>query len=312
MRKTSLQVVYELAKQDPRVVFIGSDLGAGTMNAFRKEMPERFFMEGVSEANVIGMAAGLAAEGHVVYVNTLAVFLTRRVYEQVALDVCMHNLNVRLIGNGGGLVYAPLGPTHMATDDIALMRTLPNMTVIAPADAPEMRRMMTALHRIEGPAYIRIGKGNEPEITPNVPEMQIGDVVSFRDGADALIITTGVTLHTAAPAADLLARQGCEARILHFPTIKPLNTAAIIEAALRIPVVVVVEEHIRTGGLGSAIADLFAENDALRGTRFRRVCMPDVFPDHYGSQADLMSHYGITPESIVAAVKGEGNATWAG
>ena len=303
MRKTALDMVHELAKRDRRVVFIGSDLGAGTLDAFRKEMPDRFFMEGVCEANVVGMAAGLASEGHIVYVNTLAVFLTRRAYEQVALDVCLHNLDVRLIGNGGGLVYAPLGPTHMATDDIALMRALPNMTVLAPADAPEMRRLMLAVHDHEGPAYIRLGKGNEPAITPDTVGVKVGDVVPIRDGADALIITTGVTLHTAIPAAELLARDGYEAAILHCPTIKPLNVDAIMASVARAPVVVVVEEHIRTGGLGSAIAELFAENDSLRGTRFRRICMPDVFPDRYGSQADLMKWYEITPENIAATVK---------
>lgn len=303
MRKTVLDMVYELAQRDPRVVFIGSDLGAGTLDAFRNDMPDRFFMEGVGEANVVGMAAGLAAEGHIVYVNTLAVFLTRRAYEQVALDVCLHNLNVRLIGNGGGLAYAPLGPTHMATEDIALMRALPNMTVLAPADAPEMRRLMLAVHDHPGPAYIRLGKGNEPPITPDCPDMKIGAVVSIREGPDALIVTTGVTLHTAIPAAELLAREGCEAAILHCPTIKPLNAPAVMAAMQRVPVVIVVEEHVRTGGLGSAMAELLAENDSLRGIRFRRISIPDVFPDHCGSQADLMKWYGITPENVAATIR---------
>jgi len=303
MRKTALDTVYELANRDPRVVFIGSDLGAGTLDVFRKEIPERFFMEGVSEANVIGMAAGLAAEGHVVYVNTLAVFLTRRAYEQVALDVCMRNLDVRLIGSGGGLVYAPLGATHMATDDFALMRALPNMTVIAPADAPEMRRLMLAMHDRPGPAYIRLGKGNEPPITPDVADMKIGDVVLVREGSDALIVTTGVTLHAAVPAAEALAREGCHTAILHCPVIKPLNVPAIAAAIRGIPLVVAVEEHVPSGGLGGAIAGLIAKDDSLRGTRFRHISIPDVFPDHYGSQADLMKYYGITPENIAATIQ---------
>lgn len=303
MRKTALDTVHELARNDPRVVFMGSDLGSGTLDAFREEMPDRFFMEGVNEANVIGMAAGLAAEGRIVYVNTLAVFLTRRAYEQIALDVCMHNRNVRLIGNGGGLVYAPLGPTHMATEDLALMRGLPNMTVIAPADAPEMRRMMLAVHNHAGPAYIRLGKGNEPPITPERPDMKINDVAQIREGSDALIVTTGVTLHAAVPAADALAREGCQAGILHCPVIKPLNVPAIAAAVRRVPLVVAVEEHVPHGGLGSAMAGLIAEDDSLRGTRFRHICIPDVFPDRYGSQADLMKYYGITPENIAAAIR---------
>ena len=134
MRKTSLDTVYEMARNDPRVVFIGSDLGAGTLDQFKEEMPERFFMEGVTEQNIIGMAAGLAMEGYIPYVNTIATFITRRCFEQVAVDLCLHNLPVRLIGNGGGLVYAPLGPTHLAVEDMAIMRSLPNMTVVAPVD----------------------------------------------------------------------------------------------------------------------------------------------------------------------------------
>src|SRR6266404_6475240 len=139
MRKRSLDMVYELAKKDDRIVFIGSDLGVGTLDNFRNEIPDRFFMEGVSEANIVGMAAGMALEGRIVYVNTIATFLTRRCFEQVALDLCLHNANVRLIASGGGLVYAPLGPTHEAIDDIAIFPALPRMTIVAPADADEMR-----------------------------------------------------------------------------------------------------------------------------------------------------------------------------
>ena len=143
MRKTSLDTVYEMARNDPRVVFIGSDLGAGTLDQFKEEMPERFFMEGVTEQNIIGMAAGLAMEGYIPYVNTIATFITRRCFEQVAVDLCLHNLPVRLIGNGGGLVYAPLGPTHLAVEDMAIMRSLPNMTVVAPV-GPAIRFRVAA------------------------------------------------------------------------------------------------------------------------------------------------------------------------
>jgi len=303
MRKTSLNMVYEFAKRDSRVVFIGSDLGAGTLDQFRAEMPDRFFMEGVSEANIIGMAAGLASEGRIVYVSTLAVFLTRRAYEQVALDICMHNLNVRLIGTGGGLVYAPLGPTHMATDDFALMRALPNMTVLAPADAPEMRRLMVLVRDHAGPVYIRLGKGNEPDITSDMAPVTLGEAVRVREGADALIITTGVTLHAAIPAAQILARGGCAAGIVHCPTVKPLDSEALAAAIDRVPVVVVVEEHVPAGGLGSAVAELIAQRTWDGRKRFQRIGLPDAFPDRYGSQAELLQWYGITKESIAATVK---------
>ena len=142
MRKTSLDMVYQFAKVDPRIVFIGSDLGPGILDGMKKEIPERFFMEGVSEQHIIGMAAGLALNGFIPYINTIATFLTRRCYEQVALDLCLQDLPVRLIASGGGAVYAPLGPTHLAVEDLAIMRALPNMAVLAPCDAEEMRRLM--------------------------------------------------------------------------------------------------------------------------------------------------------------------------
>src|ERR1700733_13452357 len=142
MRKEAMAGIYELAQRDPRVVFIGSDLGAGTLDDMRREMPDRWFMEGVSEQAIIGMAAGLAMDGFIPYINTIATFLTRRCYEQVAVDLCLHKLPVRLLASGGGPVSAPLGPTHIAIEDIAIMRALPNMTVVAPADAEEMKRLM--------------------------------------------------------------------------------------------------------------------------------------------------------------------------
>src|SRR5205823_2929732 len=142
MRNTCLNMVYELAKRDPRPVFIGSDLSPGLLKEMKRDYPERWYMEGVTEANVIGMAAGMAMEGYIPYVNTIATFITRRCYEQVAVDLCLHDLPVRLIGNGGGLVYAPLGPTHLAIEDMAIMRVLPNMAVVAVCDAEEMKSLM--------------------------------------------------------------------------------------------------------------------------------------------------------------------------
>src|SRR5579864_3303008 len=165
MRNTAMNMVHKLAARDERVLYIGSDPGAGTLRAMSKEFPSRHLIEGISEAHIIGMSAGLAMEGYVPYVNTIATFLTRRCYEQVAVDLCLHNINVRLIANGGGLVYAPLGPTHLAIEDIAIYRALPNMTILAVADAREMRRAMPATLNWPGPIYIRLGKGHDPVVT---------------------------------------------------------------------------------------------------------------------------------------------------
>ena len=302
MRKTCLDSVYELAKNDPRVFFVGSDLGIGTLKQFKAEMPDRFFMEGVSEANLIGMSAGLALEGKIVYANTIATFITRRCFEQVCLDLCLHNVNVRLIGNGGGLVYAPLGPTHLATEDIAILRSLPRMTILAPADATEMRRMMPHTVDHAGPIYIRLAKGGDPVVTRDEP-FAIGKIFPMRAGRDAVIITTGVMLKRALDAAETLHAAGIEAAVLHCPTVKPLDENLIREYAERAPVIITVEEHTTVGGLGSAVAEIIAESDFSTPKRFRRIGIPDVFPDQYGSQDSLLARYDITAEKIASTVE---------
>ena len=303
MRKTCLDMVYELAKSDDRIFFIGSDLGAGTLRRFKEEMPDRFFMEGVSEANIIGMAAGLAMEGKIPYVNTIATFITRRCFDQVALDVCLHNVNVRLIGNGGGLVYAPLGPTHEVIEDLAIMRAIPNMTVVAPADADEMRRLMPLTVDHKGPIYIRLAKGYDPIVTTDDVPFEIGKAIPMREGADALVVTTGITLRIALDAAAKLSKQAIEAAVLHVPTIKPLDTDAILGYAAQVPVIVTIEEHTVIGGLGSAIAEIVAEANFNPARRFKRIGIPDVFPDEYGSQASLMKRYSITSEHLISVIK---------
>lgn len=296
MRKRCLEMVHRLAKQDERVVFVGSDLGFKTLDAFRKEIPERFLVEGISEQNVVGLAAGLALEGRIPYVNTIATFLTRRALEQVAMDLCLHDLPVRLIGNGGGLVYAPLGSTHLAVEDIALMRALPHMTVVCPADAEEMARFMERTLDWPHPIYIRLAKGYDPVVTDPALGFEIGRGYLYRQGRDVLLLTTGIGLRVCMEAADILARQQVAATVLHLPTVKPLDSEALIAAARNVRAVVSVEEHSVIGGLGSATAETLMEAGVFRP--FRRVGLSDVFPDHYGTQNSLMERYGIWPQPV--------------
>jgi len=304
MRQACLNMVYELAKEDRRIFFIGSDLGVGVLKEFREEMPDRFFMEGVSEANIIGMAAGLAMEGKIPYVNTIATFITRRCFEQVVLDLCLHNVNVRLIGNGGGLVYAPLGPTHLAIEDLAIFRAIPNMTIVAPADADEMRRLMPLTVDHKGPIYIRVAKGYDPIVTTDAVPFEIGKVIPMREGSDALILTTGITLKLGLDAAASLVMEGFEAAVVHVPTIKPLDTDAIVRYAAAVPVIVTIEEHTVIGGLGSAVAEILAEANFDSAKRFKRIGIPEnTFADEYGSQESLMAHYEITDQKIVQTIK---------
>jgi len=259
-------------------------------------------MEGISEANIIGIAAGLAMEGKIPYVNTIATFLTRRCFEQVVIDLCLHNVNVRLLGNGGGLVYAPLGPTHEAIDDIAIMRTIPNMTIVAPADADEMRRLMVQTIDYQGPIYIRIAKGFDPIVTSDQILFKIGKALQMREGEDALVITTGITLKNGLEAADQLKVQGVDISVLHVPTIKPLDTKMILDCTAKVPIVVTIEEHSIIGGIGSAVAETLAEADFPSPKQFKRIGIPDVFPDQYGSQASLMERFSITTDQLMSVI----------
>lgn len=293
MRQTCMNMVYELAKRDPRVVFVGSDLGIGTLKQFQAEMPERYFMEGVCEQAIVGLCAGLALEGKVVYFNTIATFITRRALDQVAVDCCLHNVPVRLIGSGGGLVYAPLGPTHLATEDISVFRALPNMTIVAPADANEMQRFMNVSVEYPGPIYIRLGKGDEPIVTPDDQPFAIGKTYTLRQGKSALILTTGICAKAALEA-------DTGATVVHVPTIKPLDAETILKEVAKAKVVVTIEEGTLPGGFGSAIAELILE--AGLSPRFRRLGIPDVFPDQYGSQASLMQRYDLTAAKLTETI----------
>lgn len=302
MRQTCLNMVYSLAKEDKRIFYIGSDVGVGTLDEFKEEMPDRFFMEGVSEANIIGMAAGLAMEGKIVYVNTIATFLTRRCFEQIVLDLCLHNANVRLIANGGGLVYAPLGPTHLAIEDMAILRAIPNMTILAPADAEEMKRLMPLTVDWPGPLYLRLAKGYDPIVTNGDTPFKIGKAIPMREGSDALIVTTGIALNGALEAAEALAGQGIAAAVLHCATVKPLDAETILDYAAPTRVIVSFEEHTSIGGLGSAVAEIVAEAGFDPAKRFKRIGIPDMFPDQYGSQESLMSRFSITSQALVSTV----------
>lgn len=306
MRKACLRSIYELAKQDERIVFIGSDLGAGVLEDFKREMPDRFFMEGVGEANMVGMAAGMALSGKIVYCHTIATFLTRRAFEQVAIDVGLHKANVRLIGAGGGAVYAPLGPTHLATDDIALMRTIPGMTILAPCDAVEMDALMPQTVEHQGPIYIRLGRGGDQIISRTYQrDHRIGDGVFMgRNGHGLLLIATGTATqvaHDAMPRCmDVLYPMG--AGLLHLPTLKPLDVPEILRRIGSSEHVITIEDHSIVGGLGSAVAEVLAES-GYRGT-FKRIGYPDVFPHGYGTQDEMRARYGITADAIVSHVRG--------
>jgi len=305
MRRTCIDKIHNLAKRDERVVFIGSDLSPGLLADMKSEMPERHYMEGVTEANVIGMAAGLAMEGYIPYVNTIATFITRRCYEQVAIDLCLHDLPVRLIGNGGGLVYAPLGPTHLAIEDIAIMRALPNMTVVAVCDAEEMARFMDCSLDWPKPIYIRLAKGGDRVVSRPELGFSVGKAIQLRTAqsrSPVVFLATGVMTTNCLDAAEMLEDQGIDTSVLHVHTIKPLDEAAVLQCVQEARLIVTVEEGVAIGGFGSAVTDLLIEKLNQPLPPLLRLALPDAFPQKYGVQNDLFEVYGLLPEQIAAAV----------
>lgn len=307
-RTICLQSIYELAKQDERVVFIGSDLSPNTMLNFKRDFPNRFFMEGVQEQNIVGLAAGLALEGFIPYINTISTFLTRRCYEQVVLDVCLHNLPVRLIGNGGGLVYAPLGATHCAIDDIAIMRAIPNMSIVCCSDNEEMKAFMPTTLEHKGPMYIRLGKDSDPIIDhaycggkdKESFEISICDLVhNTTNGSNILILSTGIMTHKAIQIANNIGYID----VLNIATIKPFESDGIRDWIIdnRYDCIVTMEEGIINGGLGSAVLECLADNNIQ--IPVLRFGLPDAFPCHYGEQEDLLETYGLTPEKMAKRIK---------
>ena len=303
MRKTCLNTVYELAQNDKKVLFIGSDLGPGVLDDFKKNIPERFFMEGVSEQSIIGLSAGLALEGYKPYVNTIATFITRRCFEQVAIDLCLHNLPVKLIGNGGGLVYAPLGPTHQAIEDISIMRTLPNMTIIAPCDAVEMKELVKQTLNYNGPIYIRLARGGDKIITSTLENIRLGNGLLKREPGEHLFITTGVMTQLAMEAATKLDKErNIKCGVIHLGTVKPLDKKILLRWIPKVKRIVTVEENILAGGFGSSILEFTNEHFSENSNKISRLGLKDSFIEKYGTQDLLLKDNNLTVETLVKEI----------
>lgn len=297
MRKECLDSVFRLAKKNKKIVFIGSDLGAGVLNDFKKKIPERFFMEGISEQHIIGMAAGMAKEGFIPYVNTIATFITRRCFEQIAIDLCLHNLPVRLIGNGGGVVYAPLGPTHQAIEDIAIMRLLPNMSVFAVSDKVEMKKLMDASVNWPYPMYIRLGRGGD-EIISKKQKFEIGKNITYFKPKKITIVSTGVTTQECIKVIKSLKKRGIECGLIHVHTIKPFDKKKFIKDISQSKYIFTVEEHLSNGGLGGIVSEVISENEFNINKQIVRIGIEDKFVNRYGSQQELFSYLKIDAKNI--------------
>ena len=294
------EALLALARQRPEILCLGADLTRQTeTDIFRDAIPERFINVGMAEANMIGIAAGLARAGHTVFVNTFGVFCTRRCYDQIAMAVAYPNLNVKIVGFMPGL-SSPGGPSHQAIEDVALMRALPNMTVVDPADALEITQAVLAVAQHQGPVYLRLKRGEIPAIFDNGHQFELrkAQIIIGREKPDVCIIAAGMMIPAALSAARTLEDNGVTATVINAPVIKPLDTATIVTAARKSRFVVTAENHTIFGGLGSAVAEAIAE--AGVAVRLHRVGIKDVFAES-GSREFLFSRYGLGTQDIVQA-----------
>ncbi|MDD5680728.1 MAG: transketolase C-terminal domain-containing protein, partial [Candidatus Omnitrophica bacterium] len=259
MRNAYIAALHDLARDNKKVLALVADNGAIVYDKYLKDYPDRFFNFGISEANMVSVAAGLASCGKIPFAYTISCFITMRAFEQIRNDVCLQKMNVKLVGIGSGFVYSNLGPTHHATEDIAVMRTLPGMTIFSPADPLEAKKATIAAARIDGPVYLRLSTGGTPHIYKEDYEFNVGQGVTLKEGGEIAIISTGGILHDVLKAADELRRKGVFARVINIHSIKPVDKDIILKAAREIGAVLTVEEHSIIGGLGSAVAEVISE-----------------------------------------------------
>ncbi len=301
MRNAFLETLFELASTDERIVFITGDLGYRVVETFMEKRPRQFVNAGVAEANMTGMAAGMAMSGNVVFTYSIGNFPTMRCLEQIRNDVCYHGADVKIVSVGGGFAYGPMGVTHHALEDLAVMRALPELAIIAPGDPVETRAATRAAVAHRGPVYLRLGKAGEPTVHPAPVPFALGKAIRLRDGRDLTIFSTGGMLQTAAKVGVRLAEKGIGARVVSMHTLKPLDTQEVVAALEETGALFTLEEHSVIGGLGSAVAEVVAESEAPRRP-FRRLGVPSVFSPHIGSQEYLLAQFGLDEGGVVRSI----------
>lgn len=292
--------VVDVASKDPRAVVLCADLTDSTRNTdFKKKFPERFIQMGVHEQLLAALAAGLAMAGKMPFITSYAMFCPGRAWEQIRTNLCLNFTNVKIIGNHAGVSVGPDGATHQAIEDIAIMRVIPRMTVVAPCDAIEARKATRAIAAVDGPCYIRYAREKSPVFTTEKTPFQIGKAQIFREGKDVAIIACGPLVYRALQAAEELKKLKIDALVLNSHTIKPLDEKAVIAAAKKCGAVVTVEEHQVTGGLGSAVSECLAKNQP---TPMEFIGVQDRFGES-GNPDELIEHFGMGVSHIVAAAK---------
>jgi transketolase len=301
MRNAFADEVFKLAGADERVVMLSADIGNRLFDKYKAAHPERFYNCGVAEANTISLAAGLASCGLRPICYTITPFITARCFEQIKVDVCYHEMPVLIVGTGSGLSYAALGATHHSLEDMALMRSLPAMRVLAPADAMELRSCMRAALAADHPCYIRIGKKGEPVIFSEAPPFAFGKWNALREGTAVTILSAGNTLSLALEVADRLAEAGINAGVQSCASVKPLDEAAL-RHAFEQEVVVTLEEHGLIGGFGAAVAEWLADQSERPAARLLRFGAGDYYLHDSGEQEHARETYGISVDPITEGV----------
>jgi transketolase len=302
MRGAFFRALLDLAEQDERVNLVVGDLGFGVVEEFARRFPKRFLNAGVAEQNMTGIAAGMALSGKIVFTYSIANFPILRCLEQVRNDVCYHNANVKIVAVGGGLAYGALGATHHATEDLAILRSLPQMVVVAPGDPVETEAATRAVVAHDGPCYLRLGRAGEANVHGTPIDFVLGKAIEMREGRDATLISTGGMLGTAMQVADLLCEAGLQTRVLSMHTVGPLDTAAIESSVRETGAVFTLEEHSVVGGLGGAVAEFLAENwDAP--VIFRRFGLPSEFSCFVGSQDYMRARHGLSAEAVALGIR---------
>jgi transketolase len=298
MRNAFAEEMTHLAVTDKRVVVLSGDIGNKLFDKLKLVDERRFYNCGIAEANMMGVAAGMAMSGLRPFVYTITPFTTTRCFEQIRVDVCYHHVPVVIVGTGSGLSYSELGPTHHSLEDMAILRTLPGMRVLAPCDASELRQALHEVLKDGCPTYIRIGKKGEADIHETPPDLKLGKVLVIRPGTDVALLCAGNMMAETIKAADLLSISGISAEVVSFHTVKPLDHDYLQKAAARFKLLATVEEHSRIGGFGSAVAE-------WRMAQPRNVAQlgfgtDDVFMHEVGSQAYARKKYGLTADNIAA------------
>jgi transketolase len=294
------ETLLELGKMRPEIVALDADLSGSTKTGkFAKEFPDRFFNMGIAEQDMVGTAAGLALSGKIPFASTFAVFETGRAWDQIRLTVCYSNTNVKLVATHGGITVGEDGASHQALEDVALMRALPNMTVIVPADATETTSVIKTVADFRGPVYVRLGRSKVPYVMPDDYTFKPGKAYVFSIGKDVNIIANGIMVRIAKDAAAALANDGIDAGVINMSTVKPLDEEALLSAAKSSGLVFTAEEHSVIGGLGSAVTEYLSENYPVT---VKRIGINDTFGCS-GNAGDLMKFHGITTDDMVARIK---------